>query len=53
MKREGGEKIVILVHGNMTSSKHWDVLIESLDPKYKVYALDLRGFGESSYHDKE
>ena len=34
----------------MTSSKHWDVLIEKLDPKYKVYAVDMRGFGSSSYH---
>lgn len=48
-EREGGEKVVVLVHGNMTSSKHWDVLIDALDSKYKVYALDLRGFGESTY----
>ena len=51
-ERDGGEKIVILVHGNMTSSKHWDVLMDALDPKYKVYALDLRGFGESSYTNR-
>src|SRR3954454_5115712 len=51
-ERDGGEKIVILVHGNMTSSKHWDVLIEALDPMYKVYALDLRGFGESTYNNR-
>ena len=51
-ERTGGEKTVILVHGNMTSSKHWDLLIEALDQKYKVYAPDLRGFGESSYHNR-
>ena len=34
----------------MTSSKHWDVLIEALDAKYTIYAIDLRGFGGSSYH---
>lgn len=51
-ERAGGEQIVILVHGNMTSSKHWDVLIDALDPKYKVYAPDLRGFGESSYNER-
>lgn len=49
-EREGGVKNVLLIHGNMTSSKHWDLLIDSLDPSLKVYALDLRGFGESSYH---
>jgi pimeloyl-ACP methyl ester carboxylesterase len=51
-ERHGGEKIVLLVHGNMTSSKHWDVLMQSMDSKYKIYALDLRGFGESSYHER-
>lgn len=51
-EREGGEQVVILVHGNMTSSKHWDLLIDVLDPKYKLYALDLRGFGFSTYHER-
>ncbi|WP_203248805.1 intracellular short-chain-length polyhydroxyalkanoate depolymerase [Sporosarcina beigongshangi] len=51
-ERTGGEKTVILVHGNMTSSKHWDLLLDVLDTKYKVYAPDLRGFGESSYHNR-
>lgn len=48
-EREGGSTNVLLIHGNMTSSKHWDLLIDSLGPEYKVFALDLRGFGESSY----
>ncbi|RDW18957.1 alpha/beta fold hydrolase [Oceanobacillus chungangensis] len=48
-EREGGKDVVILVHGNMTSSVHWDVVIENLSREYKVYAVDLRGFGESSY----
>lgn len=48
-EREGGDKVVILVHGNMTSSVHWDVVMESLSPEFKVYAIDLRGFRESSY----
>jgi pimeloyl-ACP methyl ester carboxylesterase len=49
-EREGGEKKVLLVHGNMTSSKHWDLVLENMDSSYKLYAIDLRGFGESSYH---
>ncbi|MBB6454172.1 pimeloyl-ACP methyl ester carboxylesterase [Salirhabdus euzebyi] len=48
-EREGGEKIILLIHGNMTSSKHWDVVLENMDPKYKLYAVDLRGFGVSTY----
>ncbi|WP_318505273.1 alpha/beta hydrolase [Bacillus sp. T3] len=51
-EREGGEKKVLLIHGNMTSSKHWDLVLENMDPFYKLYAVDLRGFGESSYHQK-
>lgn len=51
-ERAGGEQVVILLHGNMTSSKHWDLLMEVLDSKYKVYAPDLRGFGLSSYNER-
>lgn len=51
-EREGGEKKILLIHGNMTSSKHWDLVFENMDPSYKLYAIDLRGFGESSYHQK-
>lgn len=49
-EREGGEKKVLLIHGNMTSSKHWDLVIENIDPSFKIYAVDLRGFGDSTYH---
>jgi pimeloyl-ACP methyl ester carboxylesterase len=48
-EREGGTKNVLLIHGNMTSSKHWDLVLENMDETYKLYALDLRGFGGSSY----
>jgi pimeloyl-ACP methyl ester carboxylesterase len=49
-EREGGETKVLLIHGNMTSSKHWDLVLENMDEKYKLYALDLRGFGASTYN---
>ncbi len=45
-----GEKVLLLIHGNMTSSKHWDILIDKLPEEYKVYAIDLRGFGISTYN---
>lgn len=45
-----GDNILILVHGNMTSSKHYDLLMEELPDDFKVYAVDLRGFGGSSYN---
>lgn len=50
--RSGGEETIVLVHGNMTSSKHWEVLLERLDNKFTIYAIDLRGFGESTYHNR-
>ena len=49
-ERSGGHIPLILVHGNMTSSKHWDLVLENMDERYKIYAVDMRGFGESSYH---
>ncbi len=49
-ERVGGHIPLVLIHGNMTSSKHWDVVLDKLDESYKVYAVDMRGFGESSYH---
>lgn len=50
-ERAGGEKRVLLIHGNMTSSKHWDLLLEGMDPTYKMYAIDMRGFGQSTYKE--
>ncbi|WP_241657238.1 alpha/beta fold hydrolase [Halobacillus salinus] len=51
-ERPGGDEVVVLVHGNMTSSVHWDVVLERLSEEYKVYAPDLRGFGQSTYFEK-
>ncbi|MFC7784768.1 MULTISPECIES: alpha/beta fold hydrolase [unclassified Rossellomorea] len=49
-ERNGGHIPLVLIHGNMTSSKHWDVVLDKMDESYKIYAVDMRGFGESSYH---
>ncbi|AIY05132.1 hypothetical protein Plano_1167 [Planococcus sp. PAMC 21323] len=51
-KKDGGEQTILLVHGNFYSSLAWEELIGVLDPKYTVYAVDLRGFGESSYNHR-
>jgi pimeloyl-ACP methyl ester carboxylesterase len=45
-----GDKTFLLIHGNMTSSKHWDLVLEAIPENYKVYAVDLRGFGISTYN---
>jgi len=45
-----GNKTFIMLHGNMTSSKHLDVLMEHISKDIHIIAPDLRGFGESSYN---
>lgn len=51
-ERLGEGQLVLLIHGNMTSSKHWDLLMENLDDRFHIIALDLRGFGSSSYNER-
>ncbi|PKG26445.1 alpha/beta hydrolase [Cytobacillus horneckiae] len=49
-KREGGETLLLLIHGNLASSDQWDILLETLPIEYTIYAIDLRGYGKSTYH---
>lgn len=51
-KSGNGEKVILLVHGNMSSSKHWDTVMASLPEDYTAYAVDLRGFGASTYNNR-
>ncbi|MEM5787068.1 MAG: alpha/beta hydrolase [Syntrophobacteraceae bacterium] len=44
-----GGKVLLLIHGNMTSSKHWDLVMSEFPPGYMIYAVDQRGFGNSTY----
>lgn len=50
--RQAGDNgpVILLVHGNMSSSVHYQVLMERLEKDYRVIALDLVGFGDSTYH---
>lgn len=48
-EREGGEIPVVLLHGNASSSTYWDRIFEEMADQFKLYAMDLRGFGNSSY----
>ena len=41
---------IVLLHGNLSSSAHYQKLMEKLEPFYTVYAIDMRGFGESTYN---
>ncbi len=44
-----GEKVLVLIHGNLASSKFFDELIMQLPDTFSVYAMDLRGHGMSTY----
>lgn len=50
--RDGGDVPLVLLHSNITSSVHWDLLFEHIDERLELYALDMRGFGESTYHSE-
>ncbi|KGR79498.1 intracellular short-chain-length polyhydroxyalkanoate depolymerase [Ureibacillus manganicus] len=51
-ERLGGDKLVLFIHGNMTSSKHWDILMEAFSDDFTIIAPDLRGFGGSTYNKR-
>lgn len=46
-----GDKVLILIHGNYSSSLHLDVIMENMPEGYKMYAPDLRGFGDTTYNN--
>ena len=47
-----GDHHLILVHGNVSSSVYFKPLLERLPKDIHVYAIDLRGFGDSSYNQQ-
>jgi len=49
-KAGSGSNTVLLIHGNMSSSAHWQTTMEALEEEYTLYAADIRGFGDSSYN---
>ena len=49
---EGQGEVVLMIHGNMSSSVHYEPLIARIRDKYRCVAVDLRGFGDSSYNNR-
>ena len=49
---EGQGPVVVMVHGNMSSSVHYEPLITRIKDKFRCIAVDLRGFGDSSYNNR-
>ena len=50
LEQGAGEKTLVLIHGNFSSSVHWTPLLERLPKTIKVIAPDLRGYGDSTYY---
>ncbi|WP_078549413.1 alpha/beta fold hydrolase [Litchfieldia alkalitelluris] len=42
------DEVVVFIHGIPTNSHLWDQIIPYLTPNYKVVAVDLIGYGQSS-----
>lgn len=46
-----GDKTVLLIHGNLSSSVYYKPLFERFPDSIRVIAPDLRGFGDTSYQN--
>jgi pimeloyl-ACP methyl ester carboxylesterase len=44
-----GKPALVLVHGGLDHGRSWDWVAASLRDDYHVYALDLRGHGDSEW----
>ncbi len=49
---EGQGEVVLMIHGNMSSSVHYEPLISRISHQYRCIAVDLRGFGDSTYNQR-
>ena len=49
---EGQGEVVLMIHGNMSSSVHYEPLISRVSNQYRCVAVDLRGFGDSTYNNR-
>lgn len=47
-----GKANILLIHGNQCSSTIYDDFMKRYEDRAKIYAVDLAGFGESSYNNQ-
>ena len=45
-----GDKVIVLIHGNFSSSYHYEPLFKRIPDDYRVIPPDLRVYGDSSYN---
>ena len=46
---QDGKPALVLVHGGLDHARNWDWVARTLRESYHVYALDLRGHGNSAW----
>ncbi len=46
---QDGKPALVLVHGGLDHARNWDWVARSLRERFHVYALDLRGHGNSAW----
>lgn len=51
-ERDGKGEVLVMLHGNLSSSIHFDVLFEKLGGDLRLIAPDFRGSGDSSYNNR-
>ena len=51
LEREGGSEPFVLLHGITDSARTYEPLSDLISDRFKVYALDFRGHGESDKPD--
>ena len=51
LERKGGDAPLVLLHGITDSAKTYEPLAARIDDRFKVFALDFRGHGESDNPD--
>ena len=52
VKQGKGNRVLLLIHGNFSSSLHFTPLFKRLPKDITVYAPDLRGYGDSTYENR-
>ena len=50
LEQGNGERVLLLIHGNFSSSLFYKPLLERLPNDVKVLVPDLRGYGDSTYY---
>src|SRR5438045_5429824 len=47
-----GRNVLVLVHGNFASSRWWKPVLDRVPARWRAYAMDLRGCGQTAPSSK-